>query len=297
MAGQTSIFIYVAFFCIYVRIHIWGGTNKESFFDTVRKKIKRLIVPSILFSFLYLYLFQEIPDSIIDGTIMILNGVGHLWFLPMLFWCFVMGHIIQLIKLPPPFKVIMVIVLGVLNFLPIPFRFGEALGYFQYFYIGYLMCPYSEKINNMINKKGILALWGIFLFLFFIIEPLSDLIRKDLHNADLSIINKASHWASLEFIRSIVSWGGLIAFYATSLYYVNRPNRSEKLTAKVLAIGKLCFGAYLFQQFILQFIYYKTTLPQILGLWLPWISFIIALFLSMVFTYLVKLSKIGRQFI
>lgn len=56
-------------------------------------------------------------------------------------------------------------------------------------------------------------------FLFFIIEPLSDLIRKDLHNADLSIINKASHWASLEFIRSIVSWGGLIAFYATSLYY------------------------------------------------------------------------------
>lgn len=147
-----------------------GGTNKESFFDTVRKKIKRLIVPSILFSFLYLYLFQEIPDSIIDGTIMILNGVGHLWFLPMLFWCFVMGHIIQLIKLPPPFKVIMVIVLGVLNFLPIPFRFGEALGYFQYFYIGYLMCPYSEKINNMINKKGILALWGIFLFLFFITQ-------------------------------------------------------------------------------------------------------------------------------
>lgn len=287
---------------VFMSGYIWGGQiqvkkKKDSFIETVKKKAKRLLIPSIIFSILYLFLFQDRPNSFLDGVLMILNGAGHMWFLPMLFWCFLMGYILMSLKLPLRFEVIIVIALGLLNFLPIPFRFGEALGYLQYFYIGYLVCPHSDNIKNRVNNRTILLLWGIFLILFLTIEPLSDLIREDLSSADISIIHKAFHYAALEFSRSILSWGGLIAFYFTSLNYVNSSKRSEKQTEIVLSIGNLCFGVYLFQQFIIQYLYYKTPMPQLLGLWLPWISFIFTLLISLLLTYLVKHSKVCRQFI
>lgn len=63
-------------------------------------------------------------------------------------------------------------------------------------------------------------------------------------------------------------------------------------------VGYLSFGVYLFQQFILKGLYDHTQLPFLLGCyWLPWISFIIALFGSLVLPWLLRKTEIGRKLI
>lgn len=56
--------------------------------DLLKKKFIRLYIPSVIFSIAYIFLFvDDVSFShIVNG---ILSGVGHLWFLPMLFWVFV----------------------------------------------------------------------------------------------------------------------------------------------------------------------------------------------------------------
>lgn len=63
--------------------------KQTSLLELVKRKANRLILPSIVFSFIYLALFDI--KSIASPTfgLSMLSGVGHLWYLPVLFWCFV----------------------------------------------------------------------------------------------------------------------------------------------------------------------------------------------------------------
>ena len=76
-------------------------TEALNFRFCVLKKIKRLLLPCFLFGIVYYVLFYDLSASPISIIYRILNGCGHLWFLPMIFWCFVFTFII-IIKLPPP---------------------------------------------------------------------------------------------------------------------------------------------------------------------------------------------------
>lgn len=68
--------------------------REDGFFVLVKKKIKRLIIPSVVFSLLYFALFEEYI-GLFDFIYRIVGGCGHMWFLPMLFWCFVFGYFIN----------------------------------------------------------------------------------------------------------------------------------------------------------------------------------------------------------
>lgn len=71
----------------------------ELFFN----KLKRLILPSIIFSIFYFILFYSYKN--IGNTIFsIINGCGHMWFLPMLFWCFIGGWLLEQTKIRDEWK-------------------------------------------------------------------------------------------------------------------------------------------------------------------------------------------------
>lgn len=71
--------------------------------------------------------------------------------------------------------------------------------------------------------------------------------------------------------------------------------RCSPLPNWVIMIGGLCMGVYLFQQFILKGLYLNTALLEIVGLiLLPWIGFVIALVVSLLLSYLMRLTKAGR---
>ena len=70
---------------------LYGQKRDFKFWPLVFNKLKRLILPSSLFSFLYIVCFTNILvqhqwGALVYGT---LAGYAHMWFLPMLFWCFI----------------------------------------------------------------------------------------------------------------------------------------------------------------------------------------------------------------
>ena len=63
----------------------------------------------------------------------------------------------------------------------------------------------------------------------------------------------------------------------------------------LITLSGYCYGVYIYQQFILQILYYKTSLPlQVNIYWLPWIASFITLVLSVLLCHLTLKFKWGR---
>ena len=70
-----------------------------SFHACVVKKAKRILLPSLIFGIIYYIIFYDLSAPWYTIIFKLFNGCGHLWFLPMIFWCFVFTY---LISITPP---------------------------------------------------------------------------------------------------------------------------------------------------------------------------------------------------
>lgn len=239
--------------------------NKRwSFKELLIKKIKRLILPSLFFSTVYqLFFYQQITiRKIIDGT-------AHMWFLPMLFWCFVLSFF--LVKIRRGFFVLFLLfLLAVFQNIHLPLQFHLTCYYLFFFYLAYVF--YKNKIT-LVNYKIIILLWIGYLGFFVLYSCLQ--------------LNSA---VFVKLFRLLSSTFGVCALFFTSLFVV----KQIRLKEWVIRFGGYCFGIYIFQQFILQFLYYHTGFPQYVGeLLLPWLGFILSLLFSFAIVYLLKKTKFG----
>ena len=103
---ETFVFISGYVFGYQVRVK---GDTALSAKKLLVKKFKRLIIPSIIFSIAYLLIIKGFHDSLLTTSYQILCGVAHMWFLPMLFWCFVIVWIIEKLKLKKKYRAISII--------------------------------------------------------------------------------------------------------------------------------------------------------------------------------------------
>ena len=71
----------------------WGGQK------LLINKLKRLILPCVFFTAAYFAIFLEYK-GIMNLVFSLLQGRGHMWYLPMLFWCFIGGWIISSFYFP-----------------------------------------------------------------------------------------------------------------------------------------------------------------------------------------------------
>lgn len=54
--------------------------------------------------------------------------------------------------------------------------------------------------------------------------------------------------------------------------------------SRFITLSGYCYGVYIFQQFVLKYLYYKTDFPILFSsVTLPWISLLLALILSILF--------------
>ena len=119
-------------------------TETLTFNICVVKKAKRILLPSILFSILYYIIFFDTNAPLFYIVLSIVNGCGHLWFLPMIFWCFVITYLIA--KFIPPrseyqnLLLIIFVLLAIYNPLSsLPVGLGSVGNFLFYFYAGYLL--------------------------------------------------------------------------------------------------------------------------------------------------------------
>ena len=208
-----------------------------------------MILPSIIFSIIYFLLFYEYK-GLGNAVYSIINGCGHMWYLPMLFWCFVFGWLLEQIKIKDGWKMAFLVALNLLNVISLPLRISTAFTYLVYFYGGYLVYKHSERINSFITLRNIVISWIIFIVVFAVLRPLPDIpiIVSSCSSGMRAMIVIGNHAGQLIY-ASI----GLIAFYVTAVYFTQH----HQLSASTNKIAACCFGIYLFQQFVLQLLYYK----------------------------------------
>ena len=250
-------------------------------------KFKRLIVPSIVFSLLYFLLFYDykgLPNFVYS----IINGCGHMWYLPMLFWCFLGGWILETIPVKDSWKTGLLIVLNLFTLISLPLRLERTAIFLFYFYGGYLVYKYSVIIKPKINSSKVILYWIVFAVSFIFLRPLRDhLLRVESDPLYLQVVVSISS----RTCQLIYATLGIIAFFCSSVWYTKK----QELSNFSIKLSGCCFGIYLIHQFILKYLYYKTGVPVVVGpYWLPWLGFTLTIISSYYISLGLLKTKIGK---
>lgn len=284
---------------IFISGYVWAFQRetlirKDSFRQLCIKKFKRLYIPSLIFSTVYILLYKSPPTSFaecIDYVSHILKGVGHMWFLPMLFWCFVFCYFILIIPYRSIRRII-VVFLPIISVLPLPLQMNQACFYLVFFYFGYEIMLISDRIRNLATKFTICCISILFVALFVTLIQVNMYLQEC--SNDIHVLYKVCRILIINLCRIIYASVGIFAIILIAIRYTS----NHVLSKLTIEIGTLCFGIYLYQQFILIFLYYHTDLPVLLGnIMLPWLGFIITLSCSILLTYFTKLTDIGKKLI
>lgn len=149
------------------------GISNITIKNTLIRKAKRLLLPCFFFGIIYYWMFYDLGKPIHDIIYTILNGVGHLWFLPMLFWCFVGIYAVEKIRLSLKITLLLAVIMALCPFLPFPLRLTSTMYYFLFFYVGYCINRYSWNIKRFFTPRVAMlssGLWLTFFTLFAIIN-------------------------------------------------------------------------------------------------------------------------------
>lgn len=287
---ETFVFIsgYVFAFQIY------GLCKTFTLKGIAKKKFKRLIIPSLIFSVLNLVIFDFYSNgcSAIDLIYKIFCGVGHMWFLPMLFLCFIFSYLIVKLKIKEEFKLLLLLLISVLSIIPLPFRVSQTMYYLLFFYLG--MYCYNNKnyiTNKFANKSNIVKLLIVFVVTFIVGTIFRDKLFM-LNKEETNVIVKIFILIAAKILMIAYSLIGTILLYLIVMYFLKLGNKPLTI---LLKSNEICMGVFVIHHFLLQYIYYRTNIPTVLGTyWLPWFSFIFVLFLSIVISVGLKKTKIGN---
>lgn len=160
-----------------------------------------------------------------------------------------------------------------------------------YFYAGFVTYKHKDVIQATITPKRLFWGWVIFAVFFTVLHPLRDVLAC---TDGVTKLVKLAMLVGDNACQLVYASFGMIVFYCIAVYYVQR----RQLKLFTLKLAACCFGIYLFQQFVLQLLYYKTRFPVVVGpYWLPWCGFVIATTLSYLLSNLVLRTKMGRHLI
>lgn len=268
--------------------------RQPTFKSIVINKFRRLIIPSIIFSVIYYFMFYDLSKFTVPCFLLkILSGCGHMWFLSMLFWTTLIGYIIlkESERVKIWWYIVLLVLFPILSYLPNTLRISTALYYTPFFVLGGIVYKYREWWMSHIQK--ILCVGSVLCGTILI----GLLLERDvfpLYMESSSLLIKGGAYIIAKYVRLFYSFAGVVFIYSLVNYFLH--TKKYSVPNWVININSACFGVYLFQQFILQIIYYKTPCPRILGpYWLPWVGLLTTLVVSYALTKLCQATKYGKQ--
>lgn len=283
---RLSIFCTLELFT-FISGYLFANKECRSFQTLVEKKFCRLIIPCLVFGTIYYFINTPYDDISIFGFLYSTNnGFGHLWFLPMLFWCFVFAYFIRMIdkKLNSLVVLLAIWIVSRISVKYVPDCIGlqNACAYFVYFYLG-IVCR-DKKLFMVDNEKNsnksschiiITSALSVSYFLLIYVSGLS------LFDGFIKAI----------VLFSIRTFGiFLFMFVATDL-----SNRMSIVPKWILQASRKSFGVYIFHQIIIDFLYYKTSWPDTFGAYLlPIVVFPVSLIVSYLLTSFMLRYRIGQ---
>ncbi len=268
--------------------------RKYKFLPFLWKKFKRLIIPMIVFGLIYYFCFYFDKDTFTISSFLLklFSGCGHLWFLPMLFWCFLAIWIIDHFKLSSWWLLLFLAVLSIVPTPGLPLGFARLPHFVFYVYGGYFLWTKRDWLfEHCLTWKWIVALWLLYIALVVV----SHAVMPSPSDT-MSFIEKFLTLVERHAVDLFMAVCGIIALYLTVCSFTTKDGFKPK-TWIILASDN-CYGVYVYHQFILVWLYFYTSLVAVCHpLVVPWIGFAFALTISLLLTKLTLKTKIGRLLI
>lgn len=279
---MLPLFVFISGYVFSWQINV--VQKKYSFWILFKKKASRLLIPCYSFGFLYILLFSSFNDWInIKGILLFFSGVEHLWFLPMLFWCFLFA----LLLIRAQYNSYMVLtVLAFVNIFTIEtssFGLLHALYYLFYFYLGYIIFQNKEEVVTKIMPK-LPYLIVCFLILFPICTKYIscfELIETS------SLCNRFLLQWQIHCFRFLPAFLGVLISYLIALKINNEPY--SKLV-------NCSMGIYLLHYFIIICLLSQLSVTAYVGVYaLPFLLMFVSYFGSLLLTELLIRTKLGKS--
>lgn len=291
--------------------------KRLNFIPFAWKKFKRLIIPCFIFGIIYFLLYRFKPAHFNWNVAFwrVANGIGHLWFLPMLFWCFLASWLLdQLLALLQrhapkafwPTGWIILVALAVVSLLRITglkMGLSRAPYFLFYFYLGYWLRACMARRDPSSSHPS--AAPPIVLWVLYIATLLIHLQTTHLQLPGVAWL--CPHWlrGCSKLVLHLMAFAhttcGILALYTTVMLWLQRHRTSDAQPSPFLRLcSTLCYGVYVLHMFFMQPIYYSTPFPawccsSTLGFWLmPWIVLAATLALSIATTWLLLKTRFGR---
>lgn len=291
-------FAFLLEFYVFVSGYVFGyqvrmrGESKLNAKVLLGSKFKRLIVPCVIFSFIYILLFRDFPHPSWRIFYDVFNGVGHMWFLPMLFWCFIGVWGIEKIHVKAQIALSVLLIISILPMPSLPLRLDSTLYYLCFFYAGYILQRNSINIERFYKPIVVVSLFIIFAITFPLVTLLSQMVDITMHE-EIMFMWKVIIKILIRFGKLFYSSVGLMTLFIGVGTFLK--SNSFSISPLFTTIGNNSMGVYLFQQFVLIALYYHTIFPASCNLYLlPWIGFFVAMVVSLLLTSLFRLTRFGR---
>lgn len=261
------------------------------FWPFVVKKFKRLIIPMLFFGVLYYfcYIYPVTGFSINDFMSRLFSGCGHLWFLPMLFWCFLTIWFIDKFRLSSWLTLLLLAGISIIPIPSLPLGLTRLPHFVFYVYAGYFLWTKRDNLfAHCLKYNYIILFWLLYIILVIVKNALLPETSAGMPSLEKIIVHGAAGTTKL-----LMSCFGIMALYLT--VYKTTTKEGYRPKQWVINASNDCYGVYVYHQFILMFLYYYTPFVSMCGrYWVPWIGLLLALGISLLLTKLTLKTKFGR---
>lgn len=265
ISGRMPLYIFISGYLFSYLLNFRGkyGSTK----DFIKKKFHRLIIPFCIFSVL---IGITMKDYDLKNYIYTYASHTHLWFILMLFWCFLCAYTLKKIKS----LFLQMIILGIsfiariyIKDIELPFCLDDLLRYFMWFWLGYII---------MFNREKLIWIFKWQFILFFFIA-----------------------WVTLAIYNQFVLKYGTflhLFFILTILTFTKKLLDNHIMVVKpwLDRFNECTFGIYIFHNWFIMFLFnspyffYRSQFLQF-GHFHPWITPLLIFTLSLFISYMITL--------
>lgn len=243
-----------------------------------RKKGLRILVPYFVFGLFFMATTGAWhPFRLLDG------GYWHLWFLPMLFWCFIVGYAIYRIRTNVVWELLLLVCAFIGTFMPKFIPCGLDCNYitrwFYWFYLGMLVYKYKGVLYLYIGK------YKLYLYLFAFYAVITYLYP--------------TKYGSTKWYSNLAVTGCLVSI----VYLMDKVDWSKiKVTTPLVKFSSYSFGIYIWHNWVALMLISKT-LQRLFGLpelaanhvvLFPLCFSLITLFISWGLSWGMMKTKVGK---
>jgi hypothetical protein len=255
----------------------------DGFLSVIKKKIQRLMIPSIVFGALYSPFFYKKNFEPIQYGYDLLCGIGHMWYLPMLFGCFVLACALLRCGINSKLVLSISLMLSVVSpLIPNYFQISRVLYFFFFFYMGIIVIKRRDNLQEIAMKYGS---WAFLMYMFLLLPMLE--LKDNATEQGLSALIP-------NIIQLFYSSVGVVCCYLFFFRWSCLRIQNNKEDKLIYYISSISMGIYIIHQFVLKALYYCTSIPQWCGSYiLPWLGFVVAFLLSVIITMIFRKTKVG----